>query len=124
MLITSGAVLALALLAAFFWPPTYRSTGTILIEQQKMPEDFVRSAVSSYADQRVQVISQRAMTSANLLEIISKYNLYSDDWRTKAREAIVANMRQDIKLNIISADVVDPRQGPPDESHDRLFGQL
>jgi succinoglycan biosynthesis transport protein ExoP len=113
MLITAGVVLALALSAAVFWPPTYRSTGTILIEQQEMPEDFVRSAVSSYADQRIQVISQRVMTSANLLEIISKYNLYPDDRRTKAREAIVANMRQDIKLNMISADVVDPRQGRP-----------
>jgi succinoglycan biosynthesis transport protein ExoP len=27
-------VLAVALLAALFWPATYRSTGTILIEQQ------------------------------------------------------------------------------------------
>jgi len=111
MLLTAGVVLGLALSAAFFWPPTYRSTGTILIEQQEMPEDFVRSAVSSYADQRIQVISQRVMTSANLLEIIGKYNLYPDDRRTKARDAIVANMRQDIKLNMISADVVDPRQG-------------
>jgi succinoglycan biosynthesis transport protein ExoP len=76
MLITAVATLTLAGLAAFFWPPMYRSTGTILIEQQEMPEDFVRSAISSYADQRVQVISQRVTTSANLLEIISKYNLY------------------------------------------------
>ena len=31
MLITALATLALAALAALFWPPTYRSTGTILI---------------------------------------------------------------------------------------------
>jgi uncharacterized protein involved in exopolysaccharide biosynthesis len=111
MLIMAVAILAVAALAAFFWPPTYRSTGIILIEQQEIPEDFVRSAISSYADQRVQVISQRVTTSANLLEIISKYNLYPDERRTKTREAIVANMRDDIKLNMISADVVDPRQG-------------
>jgi uncharacterized protein involved in exopolysaccharide biosynthesis len=61
--IAFGVVLMLALLLAAFWPATYRSTGTILIEQQEIPEDFVRSAVSSYADQRVQVISQRVMTS-------------------------------------------------------------
>jgi len=111
MLIAAVSTLTLAALAAFLWPPTYRSTGTILIEQQEMPENFVRSAVTSYADQRVQVISQRVMTSANLLEIIGKYNLYPDERRTKAREAIVAAMRNDIKLNMISADVVDPRQG-------------
>ena len=76
-----------------------------------MPEDFVRSAISSYADQRVQVISQRVMTSSNLLEIIGKYNLYPEDRRTMTREAVVDKMRDEIKLEMISADVVDPRQG-------------
>jgi len=111
MLITALATLALAALVALFWPPTYRSTGIILIEQQEIPEEFVRSAISSYADQRVQVISQRVTTLANLMEIINKYKLYPDERRSKTHEAIVAIMRNDIKLNMISADVVDPRQG-------------
>ena len=111
MLAAGGAVLLLAVFAAYFWPSTYRSTGTILIEQQEVPEDFVRSAITSYADQRVQVISQRVMTSANLIDIISKYDLYPEARRTKAREVIVAAMRKDIKLDMISADVMDPRQG-------------
>jgi polysaccharide biosynthesis transport protein len=111
MLICAAGVLTLFCLAAFFWPPTYRSTGTILIEQQEIPEDFVHSAITSYADQRVQVISQRVMTSSNLLDIISKYDLYPEARRTKAREVIVADMRGDIKLAMISADVMDPRQG-------------
>ena len=111
MLLGGSAVMGLAVLAAFFWPPTYRSTGTILIEQQEIPEDFVRSAITSYADQRVQVISQHVMTSSNLLDIIGKYDLYPEARRTKAREAIVAAMRGDVKLDMISADVMDPRQG-------------
>ena len=111
MLVAGGVVLLLAVLAAYFWPSTYRSTGTILIEQQEVPEDFVRSAITSYADQRVQVISQRVMTSANLIDIISKYELYPEARRTKAREVIVAAMRKEIKLDMISADVMDPRQG-------------
>ncbi len=111
MLLGGGAVMVVAVLAAWFWPPSYRSTGTILIEQQEVPEDFVRSAITSYADQRVQVISQRVMTSANLLEIIRKYNLYANARRTKPHEVIVAAMRKDIKLDMISADVMDPRQG-------------
>ena len=109
--IAFGAVLMLALLLAAFWPATYRSTGTILIEQQEIPEDFVRSAVSSYADQRVQVISQRVMTSANLLGIIEKFKLYGGERDTSTREALVERIRKDIKLDMISADVVDPRQG-------------
>ena len=103
--------MGVAVLAALFWPPTYRSTGIILIEQQEIPEDFVRAAISSYADQRVQVISRRVTTVANLMEIINKYNLYPNERRTRTREAVVAMMRNDTKLNMISADVVDPRQG-------------
>ncbi|TAK52219.1 MAG: lipopolysaccharide biosynthesis protein [Gammaproteobacteria bacterium] len=111
MAIAFGAVLALALLIAAFWPATYRAAGTILIEQQEIPQDFVRSAVSSYADQRVQVISQRVMTSANLLEIIERFGLYGGERAAVTREALLQRMREDIRLDMISADVVDPRQG-------------
>lgn len=111
MALAAGSVVVVAALTAVFWPATYRSTGTILIEQQEIPEEFVRSAITSYADQRVQVISQHVMTSSNLLDIVSKYDLYPRARRTKTRENIVAAMRDDIKLEMISADVVDPRLG-------------
>src|ERR1700690_1646612 len=63
-----GAVLTITL--AIPWPPTYRTGATILIEQQEIPQDLVRSAISSFADQRVQVISQRVMTTQNLMSLI------------------------------------------------------
>ena len=111
MALAFGLVFGAAALAALLWPPTYRSSGTILIEQQEVPTDFVRSAVTSYADQRVQMISQRVMTSANLLGIIDKYKLYPADRDKVARETLVDRMRDDIGLHMISADVVDPRAG-------------
>lgn len=106
-----GSVLAIALLLALLLPATYRSAGTILIEQQEIPEDFVRSAVSSFADQRVQTISQRVMTSANLLEIIDRHGLYADDRLNTPRERLIERIRDDISLEMISAEVVDPRRG-------------
>jgi polysaccharide chain length determinant protein (PEP-CTERM system associated) len=111
MLLVSGGVLLVALLLALLLPPTYRSAGTILIEQQEIPEDFVRSAVSSFADQRVQMISQRVMTSTNLLEIIERHGLYGADRASAPREQLVERVRGDIDLDMISADVVDPRRG-------------
>ena len=59
-----GAVIilfAISAAVAALWPAAYRSTATILIEQQEMPTDLVRSTISSYADQRIQVISQQVM---------------------------------------------------------------
>lgn len=113
LLVVTGGVLLLTALVALFWPPRYSATGTILIEQQELPSELVRSTVSSYASQRVQVISQRVMTTENLMTIIQRYNLYADLRRRQPREEVIKEMRHDTKLEMISADVIDPRDGHP-----------
>ena len=113
LIVPAVVIFAVIALIAMVLPPKYRSTGTILIEQQDIPADFVRSTVTSYADQRVQVISQRVMTTANLGKIIESYNLYPDLRQEMGLALVVDDMREDIKLEMISADVVDPRSGRP-----------
>ena len=108
-----AGVLLSALAVAFLWPASYRATGTILIEQQELPVDLVRSTISSYADQRIQVIQQRVMTTENLLKIIQKYDLYARQRRYDSREKIIKRMDDDIQFRMISADVIDPRSGVP-----------
>jgi succinoglycan biosynthesis transport protein ExoP len=111
------AVFAVSLLAtlalAMLLPPHFRSAGTILIEQQEMPQELVRSTVTSYADQRIQVISKRVMTTETLLNIIRRYDLYPKQRAKDTREALLGRMRKDIGLKMISADVIDPRSGRP-----------
>jgi uncharacterized protein involved in exopolysaccharide biosynthesis len=113
MTLAFAAVLVLSLLVAFLWPASYRATGTILIEQQELPPDLVRSAITSFADERIQMISQRVMTTENLLKIIERYDLYSKLRQTAPREKIIKRMRDDISFEMISADVIDPRAGRP-----------
>ncbi len=113
---TAAASLIAAVLLAVLLPPTYRSSATILIEQQEIPQDLVRSAISSFADQRIQVISQRVMTTQNLLLLINRYNLYPDIRLTKPREVLMQRMRDDIAMKMISADVIDPRSGHPTQA--------
>jgi len=114
--IVAGVTMALTVSLAVLWPPTYTSGATILIEQQEIPQDLVRSAVTSFADQRVQVISQRVMTTQNLLGLIERYNLYPDIRITKPREVLLQKMREDISMKMISADVIDPRSGRPTQA--------
>lgn len=111
--ITFAVALLATCVLALAWPPTYRSAGTILIEQQEIPTDLVRSTVTSYADERVQIISQRVMTTQNLLGIIRRYELYQDQQKRESRERVIERMRDDIRFRMISADVVDPRTGVP-----------
>ena len=113
ILIVGATLFVISLGVAMLWPPTYRSAATILIEEQQIPSDLVRSTITSYAAQRIQVISQRVMTRANLMQVIEKYDLYRDRRRRETTEEILDSMRQDIGLSMINADVVDPRSGQP-----------
>lgn len=109
----AAAVFIIGVIVAFMLPPVYRSSATILIEEQEIPSDLVRSTVTSYATQRIQVISQRVMSRSSLVEVIDKYNLYAADRRRKTTEEIIGRMREDIALDTINAKVMDPRSGRP-----------
>jgi succinoglycan biosynthesis transport protein ExoP len=113
LILTFSASLLAAAVLAIALPPHYRSAGTILIEQQEMPQELVRSTVTSYADERVQVISKRVMTTETLLNIIRRYDLYPRERAKDTREALLTQMRKDIGMKMISADVIDPRSGHP-----------
>lgn len=113
VLVIFTVLFIITLLAAFLWPPTYRSTATILIEEQAIPSDLVRSTITTYAWQRIQTISQRVMSRANLLEIVDKYKLYESKRARETSEEIIGRMRVDIKLEPVGAQVIDPRSGRP-----------
>ena len=65
-----------AIAIAMLMAPVYQSTGTILVEAQQIPVDVIKATVTSYADERIEVIKQRVMTRDNLYRIINKYKLY------------------------------------------------
>jgi len=110
---TGLIVFLIGLITALVWPPTFKSSATILIKEQEIPTELVRSTVTSFAAQRIQTISQRVMTRPNLMEIIEKYNLYVDERKRYTTEEVLETMRDDIALDMISADVVDPQTGRP-----------
>ncbi len=113
LIIPAIVILVASAMLAFGLPSIYQSKATILIEQQEIPVDLVRSTVTSYAGERIQMISQRVMTTENLSKIIESYGLYKDDRKTTSMSILVEEMRKEINLEMISADVVDPRSGRP-----------
>ena len=110
------ALSAIAVVAALTLPPVYRSTATILIKEQEIPQEFVRSTVTSFADERIQVISQQVMTRSTLLDLVDRYGLYGKTRQRETSEDILDRMRRDIKLTPISAEVTDRRTGSPIKS--------
>jgi uncharacterized protein involved in exopolysaccharide biosynthesis len=113
LLIPFVVVSILSIVLAVALPSVYRSIATILIEEQEIPSDLVRSTVTTFADQRIQVITQRIMTRANLMDIIQKFDLYPDARKSKSEERILEKMRKRIVVEPISANVIDKRSGQP-----------
>ena len=74
-------------------PSVFKSRAVVLIEAQEIPQDLVRSLVTSFADQRIQVISQRVLTNNNLTSIITKYELYADQRKHDPIERVLEQMR-------------------------------
>lgn len=78
-----GALLFISILTVFvvialLLPAIYRSRVEILIENQQIPEDYVKSTSTSYAEQRLEKISRKVMSYSKLVSMIEKHNLYSD----------------------------------------------
>jgi uncharacterized protein involved in exopolysaccharide biosynthesis len=105
------AFMALSGVIAYILPATYKSEGLILIESQEIPRDLVKSTVTSYADQRIEIIKQRIMTTSNVIDIVDKFNLYSDIRKKSPPSEIVGLFRQNIKIVMVEANVTDPRSG-------------
>jgi len=107
-----AAVLApITLVVALALPPVYRSTATVRVQEQEVPPDLVRSTITSFADERIQVISQQVMTRAQLLNLVDKYGLYEKLRGRATEDEIVERMRRDIRLTTINADISDRRSG-------------
>ena len=94
-----------ATLFAFLWPATYQSSSTILIEEQQIPQEFVRSTVTGFAEQRIQSLTQQILSRVKLWEIIQQFKLYPQLQEKYTREEILEKMRDNIKLETISAEV-------------------
>ncbi|MDF0651208.1 MAG: Wzz/FepE/Etk N-terminal domain-containing protein [Nitrospira sp.] len=109
ILLTGLGLLVVSLTLAFLWPPTYKSTATILIEEQEIPSDLVRSTITSYADQRIETIKQQVMSRTTLWKVVEQFDLYHDQRKNSPTEEIVKRFVKDLEVEVISADVVDKR---------------
>lgn len=113
---TFVAALALSALLAFGLPSVYESTGTILIEQQDIPDDLVQSTITSYADEQIEVISQRVMSTDNLAVLIRNHSLYGYGKDEESLNSKVQKLKDAIVIEPISADVFNQSTGRPGQA--------
>ncbi len=111
-----AAILLIGASAALLWPAVYQSKATILIEEQEIPPDLVRSAITSYADQRIETIKQQVMSRSTLWKIVEQYDLYASMRRKSPTEEVLHQFVKDIRIEVINAKVIDRRSQTPTQA--------
>jgi succinoglycan biosynthesis transport protein ExoP len=85
---------------------TYQSEALILLEQQKVPDQFVAPNVSDTLQDRVQSISQQILSRTRLQATIDRFHLYSRNDSLsilhKSRDPVEL-MRNDISIELVRA---------------------
>ena len=102
---TFAGVFLVALAVALLYPPVYQSSGTIMVESQQISSELVQAAVTSFAEERIEVIKQRVMTRENLLRIADKYKLFKNSRTGYTPSEMVDEMRGRIEVTYVNANV-------------------
>jgi len=82
-------------------PRIYMASTLILVERQRVPEDYVQSIVSSDIRTRINTISQQILSRTNLEKTIKQLNLFAEPKYAKMLlEDKVASVRERIFIDI------------------------
>lgn len=89
-------------------PNVYRATATLLIEEQQVPESFVRSTVTGEIESRLQTMGQEVLNSSRLADLVDRLGLGRD---SESREQAVRELRQGINVEPKIASAPSRRGG-------------
>lgn len=83
-------------------PKVYEAKTLILVQHQRVPQDFVRSIVSEGIDDRLRTISQQVTSRTNLENIIREHKLYAGS--KMFMDEKIELFRQDISIEVSQGD--------------------
>ena len=82
----------LGLVTAFKLPETYSTSARLLLEAPQIPENMVASIVQTGGAEQLEVIEQRLMTRANLIDIANRFDVF-ENLSEMAPDRVTAAMR-------------------------------
>lgn len=83
-------------------PPTYESQTLVLVQQQVVPQDYVKPVVNEDLDAQLASMKEQILSRSRLEPIIERYGLYSDKGLTMDQR--VADTRKAISVSQIHSD--------------------
>jgi polysaccharide biosynthesis transport protein len=82
-------------------PNVYTSATLILVDPQKVPENYVKPTVSGDIRNRLGTLQQQILSATRLQKIIDSLNLYPTERKTMSREDVITRMQSAISVSVV-----------------------
>src|SRR5271166_5963850 len=82
ILVSTIALLGIGIGASYVIPPEYVSQTLVLIEQQKVPENYVKPVVDEDLGARLASMKEQILSRSRIEPIIERFNLYAGSQNT------------------------------------------
>ena len=81
-------------------PDIYKSSTTILVIPQRVPEKFVSSTVTYGVEERLMATSQQTLSRTRLMQVIDELGLFKGERNSTPQEILAEKMRNSIGIDI------------------------
>lgn len=86
--LVAGAIGTLAVVVAYKLPTTYEASARLLVESEQIPGELAATTVRVGESEQLQVIQQRLMTRANLIEVAREFDVIDNIDRVSPDEVV------------------------------------
>lgn len=79
-------------------PDLYRSEASILVVPPQIPTKIIRTTITESLGTRIQAVKEQILSRPTLEAIITEFDLYPEERRTRLMDDVVAKMRQNVMV--------------------------
>jgi len=90
-------------------PLLYRSSSTIIVEQQKVPELYVQPNVLMNLQRRLDSMTQQILSRTRMQRFIEDFGLYANERKKKSMDEVI-----DVMLKRANIELIQTSKGPND----------
>jgi len=81
--------------------PVYSAKAVILVESQKIPENFVASTVQTSLEAQLDTLKQQVLSRDRLWKLLEEFDLYREERVRSTKEEVLERMRRDLNISLL-----------------------
>src|SRR3989475_3580506 len=102
-------------LVSFAFPPKYTSRSLVMVDEQKVPEGYVKPVVTEDLSQRIASMEQQVLSRNRLTPMIDRFGLAK---KGKSVDDVVDEIQQNISIQPVLPDITAARRKRPGQESD------